>query len=1089
MVRAGVVEYKATKPTRPLPFGPCSSTYPAKCNDLIKAARVLCLPLLYGVHLIHNAITLSQFENTAMGKAARVTLSLLCDLVGGIDRTKMANKDLPKVVSVLEVLQAEGSEEKDQLSLGRTVAGYRVWFYINDDSFDIFKRLKDIFENNNQPMLRGAVPCDHRSIDGWDSYNQLVGYKNGSMAKVDLINRIKADEKNVLPNCALSPWIVFNTANAMHAELGVSEMQCNVACYNVSFGGDVNKIGFTERSIQLTDRESTYETLLQLQLPTFQSLQTPNSEHHPEWTTWEKFFGKERKIAGTIDNSVDDFEDTFRAIYGASSSFSTTPEDINRILTAKRKEAVTEFKQDCKVMSPDKATLVFQEKVEKIQMEGLDMARPLFNRNGTGSIYQRKALAFIDDYLKEHNNTMYNPIDTTTTNLSSSDEFILLFLHDMQCAYATAMSHLSTLRGYLTMHSSLDNCRTDKLHYLIIGGPAFSKSRGLDVDIDFSVPGTAESLTYSSLKSDAIGENFDGRTNVYHETPYAMIGVQSGKTHSMTEQEAMAKQAMTSGFVRARVMCNDKERTQQDILSLTNNAFAMAGNFKEKDISQAFLSRVFLDSAQPINCPGRNINDLMCAPIVHGIQVIQDRAVRRYQWMHAMQYLLNMLIACGILLEAKTSYTNCILPEFVNKCKSRGITRAEARPRATKRLQAAVRIITKIDAVRKVFCDELSPLKGERNPDGTYKGKPFSLHQMVLCQPFMIDDPSKFVSMLGLYAADFDDKDHFTVLSSLKAAHLHGNAFRPIAGKTPKHTRSNGYEELENLWPPTTPDAAKKSFLANAWRPHMNPKLEINDVVEYIEKMAATYIDVSDGKTSTPTCMFELTQTGFKILQSCMDDNTADGLENTLKSVMQYDCSREASYLFSADYVNLEPCDMKVIRMIPEPLIQLKLNNLNYYVPERLEILRAGSIDSDMADIYEKTPFREVRKIPLEDHLRLEFYAEIGWGEAKLQQCNAMAEHLRKQRLIEINKENHTAYKAREAEAKRLNLPEAKFKQMCGPKPIALVKFDPASLKEKRIALPAPPANSAPPQPLYELTHPQMAKQLAHPPSRKRKHV
>ena len=131
-----------------------------------------------------------------------------------------------------------------------------------------------------------------------------------------------------------------------------------------------------------------------------------------------------------------------------------------------------------------------------------------------------------------------------------------------------------------------------------------------------------------------------------------------------------------------------------------------------KCIKDEFLSRVYCDKFNQITREGRAIVDLMCAPVNERRRILKDKFVGRQRWFHAMTCLLNQMIKCGVMLEAKTPFLDAMIPKILANARRKGIIKSSERPRAITRLKAAARVFIKWRAIYLVFCSEVSPFKG-----------------------------------------------------------------------------------------------------------------------------------------------------------------------------------------------------------------------------------------------------------------------------------------------------------------------------------------------------------------------------------------
>ncbi len=1100
----GIVQFQLKKSIPPLPLSASGGNFPATLEKgEIATARCLCVNMLVSHHLIENAQVLSQVVPNEIGHSAAECLRFLVDLYNTVDKSKPVSPDKPSILVFLELLEGENTEDKmdekddmDDAEEGdfpedRPVAGYRILAYINDDSWLADKHLKALFDKNRTSKEPGLV-------SSLDAYIRLATCKNGGSA-VPLVDSIKGLSFDSAVN-PVNPLLVFSIDKAMYPTPGVHPEQCDKMNYlRLRADNTVeNIIAFPDKTIRLTDTESLYEILTRLQLPTPMSLLSMNDIKHSAFGAWNQLFNYTDLKPPLLpcEELVCPSEESFRVTFGSKNitSSGVTAEMIERVCAKEREEIERTHRanKNDKSIPPKRCQKMFQVAMDKFYRKQLDEFRSIWNRHASVSTFLQAAIIHFEDYLKENNNRMYNPVSKFSLDLSTWQEIVINYLNMVEMIYAGATCQINLFRAQIAAYNALDNERKNKFHYLAYGEAAVSKSYVLDLLDSLSIPNMIDQFTYKTLKSDAVGGNFDESIDMFHETPYAMMGYNSaGKANMPTEQEQMAKEVMTSGYVRLKEIIIDEQRNRclRKITASKNCVYIMATN--AKDIKEEFESRVFKDRYRFTQREGRTIPELLCAPRNPNKKLLSKEIQKFYRWMHSMHALLNQLIKCGILLEAKTTFMQAMLPKIMEEAKKVGITKSSERPRAIARLLAAGRVAVKWRAIHILFCSELSPFRGKELEDGTFEGVPFRMKHMLACQGLMIDsDPRILTLLLGILRSDFEEENDYTMIEGVKRSDLtdilpeeekkEESSFDVQEGKEEKKeekkqqqqpkkdrrklvTKDDKYYCVENIFPPNINDYAKRDLLAGRWRMNMNPMPQRDEIVKWISQQCGRPIQID---TKTTLMAMEFTEKGYKILIKICDDNCQDKFEKVVKRVMEHSQTVPGLHLFGTDIENYEPCDLKPLRIERLSDQKLELNNLDFYPEKRREMLRAHfrhspSLSSAYTSSFSTNRTKSELKQPLEETLDQEHYEAIGWTPERCKYYNVYPERIFNIKLLEECKRQHQAYKQRviEATMECNSISEEELIKKCGLKPINLTNYDPKSLRDARVgpvAIPAP---------------------------------
>ena len=341
-----------------------------------------------------------------------------------------------------------------------------------------------------------------------------------------------------------------------------------------------------------------------------------------------------------------------------------------------------------------------------------------------------------------------------------------------------------------------------------------------------------------------------------------------------------------------------------------------------------------------------------------------------------------------------------------------------------------------------------------------FHGIPFRYEHMLALEPYLVDnDPSILVTLLGLLRDDFDEDSRFRLIEGIKKCDLW-----PVFGKAPAAAdapppaaKANKFDvrvdelyyEVFNLFPWGLKESDKRDKLAFRWRYSINPIPQKGEISQELYALSTQYLEVPDGKSVTAPKYpaFEMTEKGYKILKKLVDDNRPNRLEEAVVEALQHSQTVPSVHLFGIDLENLESCDLKPI-IINRTARVLEFANLDYYPPERLDILKAAfRTDDDINSAFADSPITRVDQEPLEETQFWRHVLSLGWPDKRLIDFCVLPERHLKAKIIAEAQASKAAYEQREADYTARRLPLS----VLGPKPPLLRGYDPLSMKSKRL--------------------------------------
>jgi hypothetical protein len=852
-----------------------------------------------------------------------------------------------------------------------------------------------------------------------------------------------------------------------------------------------------ELVIRLTHEQCSYAVLSHLCLPTPAMLDDRDIKHE-EKARWERMHGGVEKTLSASEQRLLASDETFINVHGKSSfrGHAISAEDLARDLGDERTKIRNENNlariAEKNTTDPIKRAKLKSERLKRIQAKYDEFYNVAFSRfrevwNDLADISPaiRAGIKWIDDYVAKHG-TMYRPVQRFSTNLSTMQELLVMYMQEQSISMANAVTHINCLRIWIAINDAQSPRRKDHFHYLALGDPATGKSHSIDECVEQSVPGVIETLSYTTLRADTQG-NFDHTSRVQHELSASRMELgPSGRT-APTPEAQQDKDAMTRGeFSYSEVFFDQfKQRVNRSKRIKCARTNISSSNFIP---SKAMISRYFPDWFERIAIEGKNIPSIMCAIRDHGWEESRKHAIEGRRWEHAMQILLGQLIECGVLEDACIDVTKTLLPKVLERARKDKLNRADTNQRATTRLHAAARFFVKWRAIYLTFRSELSPYRGERNPDGTYKGKAWNVTQMRTCQYHLVDsDPKIFSSALGVLRPDFEEADESIVLraifkcdidsseenkddgmdgllssvssmsnsSSMSNGSSNHNAESksPLANQSAPTVEIEGeYHKVTRLCPVHMNDASKIEWLGKRWMSAMFPRPSKAVIENRIHELLTTFWSISNFEYP----VLDFVPGGYRILKSAKNSCEFNRLERATMHVMsRVQTDEEDIHLFGNDVVRLDMSDLKMIKT-KKVVENITFSNPLYSNPKRREIVRANfaGFPSRNAMYQHSMDMPAERKMSrscaLHDNVFYKFQDELGATPERLVELNVFPESVLCRKLIAASRQEMRAWKTRLDEAKLECKDDATYEhdilEKTGAMPVELQEFNPELL-------------------------------------------
>ena len=286
----------------------------------------------------------------------------------------------------------------------------------------------------------------------------------------------------------------------------------------------------------------------------------------------------------------------------------------------------------------------------------------------------------------------------STNNFSLLADWLLRFSISIEEGFGVvADGTLNVVLTFLAALNASDPEPKNKLHALMCGDHAQSKSFTLHVLQSLLIPGVAKSMTYMTNASMAFEGNSNGTVYIFEECPHKMLGVSArGRPSSMNEVETRAKQQLTSGQVTVMELGYSQGKRVSRVSTHTcNTVFVCATNAPFQKMAPAMQSR-FL---QIHTSGGKNADVIakICESQTAAQRELKDEVIEISRWLQYHVQLVFLLVDVGILV-VDLSLTNATLPRIFAAAARRGLPHAQS-VREVERVRCLVRLLVVIRAV------------------------------------------------------------------------------------------------------------------------------------------------------------------------------------------------------------------------------------------------------------------------------------------------------------------------------------------------------------------------------------------------------
>lgn len=145
--------------------------------------------------------------------------------------------------------------------------------------------------------------------------------------------------------------------------------------------------------------------------------------------------------------------------------------------------------------------------------------------NEEQSPYKKACIDFFENFKEENQNRFCWKFDKISSNLSLWEDFLCNMMTNLEHVYRVSTVHDKILIIWLCTLNASDPSRSKKFNILNHGAAAKSKSYSCEIGEEWSIPGTAQSYTYKTLRSDTSKGNYDAGITIMHELTRGWMGV------------------------------------------------------------------------------------------------------------------------------------------------------------------------------------------------------------------------------------------------------------------------------------------------------------------------------------------------------------------------------------------------------------------------------------------------------------------------------------------------------------------------------------------------------------------------------------
>ena len=341
-----------------------------------------------------------------------------------------------------------------------------------------------------------------------------------------------------------------------------------------------------------------------------------------------------------------------------------------------------------------------------------------------------------------------------------------------------------------TKYNAYDQRTTLHFNTIFTGEGATSKSFLFDTVGEMSITGTTETITYNTLRADAIdGDQLD-TIQQYHEAPPGMI---IKNKHVSGEQEAMFKNKMTEQTIKVREFWRDEntgERKNRIAKSQCIGIVMANTNDDPNDISEAMATRFFkgefekTENGRPVQECQRGVRNAAKCPAAVDLKEFWLYYFREEQM---RMWVVYKFMYMGILPRPNMTAADIVYSRVAAFLKRK--YKINVPPRTKERFEILCTVFTIINALEHTF--NISGSKHgvtnvrPRNQSTSKRkrqqtGKEFHPIQLLDIEPWLVCTEEIAVFSLTHISEEISNPSEFKVIQALWKIHTETKEYKEI---------------------------------------------------------------------------------------------------------------------------------------------------------------------------------------------------------------------------------------------------------------------------------------------------------------------
>lgn len=409
----------------------------------------------------------------------------------------------------------------------------------------------------------------------------------------------------------------------------------------------------------------------------------------------------------------------------------------------------------------------------RIEMEGIQMFKKLFNKDGDMPEPVQKVAEYFWQYMKDNNGDLRLPQFRQVSNLTPFHQWL-----------ATFAMQLEIIFGVNTAHREITSCYISALqvyfrtafhcHGLFTGPPAAGKTFTLKQLYDFLIEGSAKMLTYSTPKAKTVFCNsFGCSIEIYQEVTPSQLGGEQGKTKGKagttnnTDTESILKTQLTEGETTVQSMgFVDGQRTLFEHKVDTNCVMFMATNAEAHEIASAMLSR--LNHIRWLQQDRTDNGGLAAADARPKDEELMNAVTRDLRRNQMLACIAGLMVDCRILPQISMHVAQALYSKFREYGKQLHLQNVDE-TRHRQRFEFLVQSLVTLRSIKTVFdCRPVDEVHSPSNPLSPVDGKSFQFEHMLELKKHMYAKVEDCVFAFGLLSHQYEDPIMYHVLEAIR---------------------------------------------------------------------------------------------------------------------------------------------------------------------------------------------------------------------------------------------------------------------------------------------------------------------------------